>query len=553
MKVLIIGGVASGISAALRIKRLDQFAQVIVFERGNYVSLANCGFAYHLSNIIPHREHLIRHNPQTLHQQGNIKVRAGHEVLKIDRETRLIYVRNKKDNFVYSEDYDKLIIATGADPIKPNILGIGSPRINTLWTIQDMDDIKKHLLSGRKHITIIGGGFIGLEAAENLHKDGHIITLIEKSDQVFPSLDKEMAAYIYEELLHQGIDLRLKTELKSIQDRGRDILLLLNSGPRLRADLVILALGTKPNSQLAKACGLDTSIHGGIAVNECLQTSDPHIYAIGDVIESMNLSIQFKSTTSFAGAATRQARIVAENILGSEEVYKGLIPTSICRIISLTAASTGLNEKEAISLKIPFHKIYTHVNSHDGYYPGAKTLHMKMLYTEGGNILGAQIVGARGVDKRIDVLSIAIRHKLSVFDLQEEDFAYAPHYGSPRDPIHVLAFVATNHLQGRTNPLSPDQLNEEHTILDVREYEEAQLHPLRQATHIPLAHLNDKLDHLDKTKKIVVSCSHGTQGHFAERILKQHGFQVFNLSGGYETLRMMEFSQNKQRFIDEGK
>ena len=534
MKIVIIGGVAGGASAATRLKRLDEHAEVILFERGNYISFANCGLPYHISGIIPEKESLIVMNPEKLKNRSNIDIRINTEILSIDKDKKTVKAINYQNNQEYTESYDKLIISTGSSPIVPNIEGIVDPSIHVLWSIPDMDKIIKGLGNTSKTVAVVGGGFIGLELIENLKLSGHYIHLIERNSQVMTSLDPEMAVYLQDILQEEKIECHFNSGVEKFSRQNDEQLLVhLQGGKSIAVDQVILAIGIQPNSKLATDIRLKTNQRGGIVVNEFLQTSDKDIYAIGDVIETVNLSTSQRAMIPLAGPANRQGRIVAQNVLGDEVVYQGVLPVSICKIFEFSVASAGLNENQLKELKYDYKKVYVHANSHPTYYPNSTIMHIKLLFNNKGEIYGAQIVGQEGVDKRIDIFAVAIKNKISVFNLAEQDLAYAPPYSSPRDPIHVASFAAINMLTGLSELIYKEDIQNDDIILDVRENNEVAKNPVKEALHIPLGQVRTQLDQLNKDKRIVVMCEWGLRGYLAERILRQNGFNVVNFSGGY--------------------
>ena len=536
MKVIIIGGVAGGIGTATRIKRLNEDAEVIVLEQGEYVSFANCGLPYHISKVIPNRSDLVLQTSESLSLRSGIDVRTSHRAVKIDRENKLIKIIDLKTNNEYTENYDYLVLATGAKSIKPPIDGINDPSVKYLQTIPDMDDIIKSLKGSVKKVAVIGGGFIGLEATENIIEAGHHVSLIERDSQVMTSLDPEMSQYIVEELKSHGVTLFLNQGLQKIERTKENLTLHLND-TQISADIVIMAVGVIPNSELAEDANLLLNNRKGVVVNEYLQTSDPNIYAVGDVIETYNIPLKSKGMIPLAAPATKQARIVAENICGGKKIYKGVNPTAICKIFSIVAGSTGATEKQLQESK--YHKVYVHPSNHPSYYPNSSQMHIKLIYDESGIVLGAQIVGKEGVDKRIDIFALALRNQISVYDLSEQDFAYAPPFGAPRDPVHVASFVAINQLEGLTDPVFDLNILDS-VILDVREYDEVSLFAIKDSVHIPLGELRERFVELDSSKNIIIICASGLRSYLAERILKQKNYKVYNYSGGTLCLKMKD-------------
>lgn len=539
MKLLIVGGVAGGASAAARARRLNEDAEIIMFEKGDYVSFANCGLPYHIGKVIPERDSLMVMTPEKLNGRANIDVRINSEVTSINTQKRIVSVTNSKTGEAYTESYDKLILSTGSSPLRPPIPGADDPDVLILWTIPDMDKIIERVNSGIKNAVVIGGGFIGVEVVENLVELGVQTTLVEMLPQVLPPLDKEMAQPISEIMEFHGVKLFLDngvTEIKKHDDKSFSI--KLKTGETIETDMVIMSAGIRPNSELAKNAGLELNKRGGIVVNKQLQTSDPNIYAIGDVIEVDDLILKKPTMIPLAGPANKQGRIVADNVFGNKLEYRGSQGTSICKIFEKTAAATGLNEKRLKQEGIEYHKFYFAPNSHASYYPGGYMLFIKVLFDKEGKILGAQITGNDGVDKRIDLFATAIRNGLTFDDLEELELAYAPPYGSAKDPINFAGFVGNNILKGNSQVVYPDSIPENSYLLDIREPDEVLCGTIDGATNIPLGKLRKSLDKLPKSKEIVVFCKVGARGYLAELILRSNDFKVKNLSGGYETWKL---------------
>lgn len=531
-KTVIIGGVAGGASCAARLRRLDEEAEIVLLERGEYISYANCGLPYHVGDVIKSRESLLLQTPEAMKKKFKVDVRVKNEVMSIDREHKKVSVRRTDSGETYEESYDTLVISTGSSPVRPPIPGIDSSRIQTLWTVPDTDRIRSLVKnSGVKTAAVIGGGFIGLEMAENLHHAGLEVSIVEMLDQVMAPIDFEMAQLLHENILQNGVKLYLGDGVDSFHDDGRQVTISLKSGKTVSAELVILSIGVRPNGELAKAAGLTVNARGGIVVDDFLRTSDPSIYAVGDVIEVENLVTQERTMIPLAGPANKQGRIAADNIAGGQEVYRGSQGTSVAKVFDLTAASTGANEKALIKKGLSKGKDYETLtitqNSHAGYYPGAVPLTLKLIFSlDGKMIYGGQIVGTDGVDKRIDTIAVTMRLGAGVEALKELELAYAPPYSSAKDPVNMAGFVADNLLSGKVR-FSSWNVEQDHpgaTLLDVREDAELMAFALPGATHIPLGQLRDRLVELDKDKEIITFCAIGVRSYNAARILMLSGF-----------------------------
>ncbi|NCB28975.1 MAG: pyridine nucleotide-disulfide oxidoreductase [Clostridia bacterium] len=531
-KVVIIGGVAGGASCAARLRRLDADAQIVLLERGEYISYANCGLPYHIGDVIKSRDALLLQKPEVMRARFGVDVRVKNEVVAIHREHKFVTVKQLETGETYMEPYDVLVISTGSSPLRPPIEGIDSPRIQTLWTVPDTDRIRAMVREqGIRSAAVIGGGFIGLEMAENLRHAGLQVSLIEMLDQVMAPLDYEMALLLHENIAQNGVELHLGDGVKSFSDRGDTVDIALTSGSTVSADLVILSIGVRPNSALAKDAGLPLNARGGIIVDEYLRTADPAIYAVGDVIEVEDLVFGDRTMVPLAGPANKQGRIAADNIVGGSERYRGTQGTSVAKVFDLTAASTGANEKTLKKRGLVRGKDYESVviaqSSHAGYYPGALPLTLKLLFSmDGKKLFGAQIVGRDGVDKRIDTIATTLRLGGGVEDLAQLELAYAPPYSSAKDPVNMAGFVAGNVLSGLVRFSDWDVVEREPDtiLLDVREEAELMAFTLPGAKHIPLGRLRDRLDELDPTKCIVTFCAIGVRSYNAARILMQHGF-----------------------------
>ncbi len=552
-RILIVGGVAGGASAAARARRLSEEAEIVMFERGEFVSFANCGLPYHIGGDIPNRDALLLQTPQSFKRRFNVDVRVFHEVIEIDKGGKSLLVRNLQTGEERCEPYDVLLLSPGAVPIRPPFPGIDSPGVHTLRNIPDMDRILAALHHDKpRHVTVVGGGFIGLEMMEALHQRKLEVTLLELSDQVMAPVDKEMANMLHARIREEGIDLRLRTGLSAIErldvpaEKGSAVpaglRLTLNDGSHLDTGLLILAIGVKPETLLAAKAGLELGPRGGIKVDAGMRTSDPFIYAVGDAVEETDFVTGESVLIPLAGPANRQGRIAADNMLGRSETYKKTQGTAICKLFDLAVASTGLNEKRLVHLGLPFEKVYVHPGSHAGYYPGAHPVSLKLLFAPDGRIYGAQAIGKEGIDKRIDVLAVAQRAGLTVFDLQDLELTYAPPFGSAKDAINMAGFVASNHLKGDSilcHAAEVQARNSHQQVLDVRSAPELdKLGRIPGALHIPLDELRGRLDELPRDKELLISCQVGLRGHVACRLLSQHGFKVKNLSGGFKTWQL---------------
>ncbi len=535
IKLVIVGGVAGGATAAARARRLSEEAEIVLLERGPHVSFANCGLPYHIGGEITDRDALLVQTPDRLKERSNLDVRIRTEVLAIDRTRKEVRVRDLADGREYAERYDKLILSPGAAPLRPPLPGIDHPRIFTLRTIPDMDRIKATVDAGTKTAIVIGGGYIGLEMAENLHRRGVAVSVVEKLDQVMPPLDREMAAAVHQVLAANGVQLFLGAAVQSFADDAGRVRVKLDDGTTLTADLVVLSVGVRPESSLARDAGLDVAPNGGIVVNDRMQTSDPDIYAVGDAVLVKDFVIGNDTLLPLAGPANRQGRIAADNIFGRPGTYRGSQGTAILRVFDLTVGMTGASEKALRRAGIAHEKVYIHAPDHASYFPGAAPLSIKLLFAPNdGRVLGAQITGTRGVDKRTDVIAAAIQARMTVYDLEQLELAYAPPYGSARDPVNVAGFVAANVLRGDVDIVHADAL-EGRFLLDVREPSEHRAGAIPGSTLLPLGQLRGRHHELPKDQPIVAYCQVGLRGYLASRILKQLGYDVRNLSGGYRT------------------
>lgn len=534
-KILIIGGVAGGASAAARLRRLDETSEIIMFERGPYISYANCGLPYHIGNVIKERASLLLQTPEAMSSKYNIDVRVESEVISINRENKTVDVRKIKTGETYTEDYDTLIISTGSSPLKPPIEGINSPGIFTLWTVPDTDKIKKFINETKpKNAVVIGGGFIGLEVAENLHHAGINVTVAEAMDQVMAPVDYEIAQLVQENMISNNVNLILGDGVSKFHNENGSVIITLSSGRTLSADMVILSIGVRPNGQLAKDSGLEVNQRGGIIVDKYLKTSDPNIYAIGDVIEVEEYINKGKAMIALAGPANKQGRICANNIYGAQEEYKGTQGTSIAKVFDLTVASTGANEKTLVRMNMTegkdYHTATISQKSHAGYYPEASEMILKLIFSaDGKKIYGAQIVGEDGVDKRIDTIAATIRLGGSIYDLKELELSYAPPYSSAKDPVNMLGFVAENIIENkvkfsRWNDLDPSKPSK-YTLLDIREDMEHMVFDIPGTVNIPLGQLRKRMSELNKDDTIIILCAIGVRSYNAARALEENGFK----------------------------
>jgi NADPH-dependent 2,4-dienoyl-CoA reductase/sulfur reductase-like enzyme/rhodanese-related sulfurtransferase len=548
-RFLIVGGVAGGMSAAARLRRLSEKDEIIVFERGSAVSFANCGLPYYIGGEISERESLFLQTPATFKTRFNVDVRTGHNVLSIDRKTGTIKVKELSSGREYAEKYDKLLLSPGAQPMKPALPGIELPGIFTLRSIDDTDKIKNYIIRTKPiSAAVVGAGFIGLEMAENLHKLGLKVTLVEATQQVLNVFDADMAGAVKEVLYTKGVDIELGSKVISFEKHKTGMLIKLDSGKFIEAEMVLLSIGVSPESRLAENAGLTLGVKKSIAVDEYMQTSDPDIYAVGDAVESTNPVTGKKQVMPLAGPANKQGRIAAYNMLnGNRLKYKGTIGTAVAKIFDMAAACTGANEKQLREVSINYAISLIHPNSHAGYYPGATMLTLKLLFApETGRILGAQCAGYESVEKVIDVISAYISMKATIYDLEEFEQAYAPPYSSSKDPVNMAGFVADNIIAGNINTMTWDAFLKEDKnsffILDVRSPSEFRTGSVEGAVNIHVDTLRQSLDRVPKDKKIAVFCRVGLRAYVACRILAQNGYkEVYNISGGIITYDFLGF------------
>lgn len=550
-KVLIVGGVAGGASCAARLRRLDEFAEIIMFEKGEYISFANCGLPYHIGGVINRRQALLLQTPENFYKRFRVDVRIKNEVTSIDRDKKQVTVMNHAKGETYMETYDILVLSTGSSPVRPPIPGIDHPKVMTLWSIPDMDHIMDTIeQESVKSAVVVGGGFIGLEMVENLKERGLSVTLVEATKQVMPPLDFEMAQTVHKHLADNEVNLVLSDAVASFASSGNGVKVALRSGKVLDTDMVILSIGIRPNSGLAKDSGLKLSEKGGIVVDDAMKTSDDSIYAVGDVVETTHYVSKDKSMIiPLAGPANKMGRLAADNISGLKRTYKGSLGSSVAKVFDLTVACTGLNEKQLIRDGLTLHKDYditiVHPLSHAGYYPGGLPITLKVLFDKQGKVLGAQAVGYDGVEKRIDVIASAMKFHATVFDLEELDLCYAPPYSSAKDPVNMAGFSAENIMNKTVEYITVEELvnaPDKPVVIDVRMPQERAMSFVEGSINIPTDETRDRLSSLDKEKHYVLYCAVGVRSYITYRIMKQHGFKnVKNLAGGYTTYKMFTY------------
>lgn len=542
-KLIIVGGVAGGATAAARARRLDENAEIILFERGEYISFANCGLPYYIGGTIKKRDNLLVATAAFFSERYAVDVRIFCEITDIDPEAKKVSVTDLRTGKTYSENYDRLILSPGARPLRPPLEGIDSPHIYNLRNIPDTDRIKEFVDSQQpEKAVVVGGGYIGLEMAENLAERGIEVSIVEMLDQVMAPLDPEMAGLVQAHLKEKGVQLFLAEGVKSFKPGSAGGLIVqTTTGREIPADFVMLSAGIRPENELAKNAGLTLGASGGILVNSRMQTSDPNIFAVGDAVEVRDVVTGQSVITALAGPANKQGRIAADNALGRSSIFRGTLGTAVVKVFEQTAAATGASEKILVRHNIPHMISYTHSNSHAGYYPDATTMAIKLIFAPGtGKVLGAQIVGRDGVDKRIDVLATAIHGNMTVFDLEELELAYAPPYSSAKDPVNIAGYVAGNLLKGdlaenRWDVL--DDVNVQDTVMiDLRtKIEIKKFGKIEPSIHIPVNQLREHLPELDRNKNYLLYCAAGLRGYVGYRIMVQNGFKVSNLAGGFFT------------------
>ncbi|HZK24753.1 MAG TPA: FAD-dependent oxidoreductase [Oscillospiraceae bacterium] len=537
MKIIIVGGVAAGASAATKARRVNEQAEIIILEKGPYVSFANCGLPYYVGGDIAKKDNLLLVTPELFQQRFRIEVRLQHEVLAIDAQAKTLTVQSAAGN--YAEGYDKLVLATGAEPARPPLPGIDLPQVFTVSTVPDAEAIVNALTAGVQSAVIVGGGFIGLETAEALLKKGIKTTLVQRGKQLANNFDAEFSLPLEKHLQEMGLDIVLGDSLIKILGEESVEAVELGDGRQLSTDMVIMAVGVKPRIQLAQSAGLQLGQTGGVLVDASMQTTDPSIYAAGDLVEALHLVSRKKVRIPLAGSASKQGRVAGANAAGGKLLFKGVLGTAIIKVGELTVARSGLSEKEAEELGIDYFVAYTPAGSHAAYYPGSQGMIIKLTAESiTGQLLGAQVIGRRGVDKRIDVLATAIYARLSVFDLENLDLAYAPPYGAAKDPVIMAGMIAANMVRGDVTQITPQQLRELQAqpgviVLDVRTPQEFSKGAVAGAINIPVDELRMRYQELDSAKKVLVYCRTGYRSNLAHLFLRQQGFNASNVSGGY--------------------
>ncbi|MEJ8555253.1 CoA-disulfide reductase [Tepidibacter sp. Z1-5] len=539
-KIVIVGGVAGGASTAARLRRLDEKAEILMFERGEYISFANCGLPYYIGETITERDALLVQTVEGMSKKFNMDIRNLSEVVKINRLNKTVTIKNLRTNETYEESYDVLVLSPGASPIKPPISGIDEANnLFTLRNIPDTDNIKNFVDNNKpKKAVVVGGGFIGIEMAENLHDRGIEVTLVEMGNQIMAPVDYEMASILHSHIKDKGVNLILEDGVKEFKNNGKQI--ILSSGKTIDTDMIILSIGVRPESSLAKDAGLDIGERGTIKIDETLRTSDKNIYAIGDAVEVKDYINKKPTMIPLAWPANRQGRLAADHIMGRNVKYNGTLGTSIAKVFDMTVASTGNNEKTLKRLGIKYKAIHVHPNSHAGYYPGAFPISLKLIFDANtGKIFGAQAVGYDGIDKRIDVIATAIKGSLNVLDLPDLELSYAPPYSSAKDPVNMAGYVASNIIEGMVDVVYWDEIDKivenGGLLIDVRESIERDMGYIKGSINIPLGEIRNRLDEIPKNKEVYITCQVGLRGYLACRILSQHGHKVKNLDGGYKT------------------
>ncbi len=551
MKIIIIGGVAGGATTAARLRRVDENAEIIIVERGKHISYANCGLPYYIGGTIAERDSLFVQTPAAFSKRFKVDVRVLQEVVSLDAENKTVQIKNLHSQETYTENYDKLVMSPGAEPVRPNLPGIDSNGIFTLRNVTDTDRIKQYIDDHQiNRAIVVGAGFIGLEMAENLHQLGIFVSIVEMAEQVMTPLDYSMASLVHQHLKTKNVEFFLKDGVSSFRQEDDGLTVTLKSGRELHSNLVILSIGVRPDSHLAKDAGIELGTTGGIKVNEYMQTSHPDIYAVGDAIEYPNPITGIPQITYLAGPANKQGRICADNLIfDNQRKYSGSINTAIAKVFDVTVASTGVSGRTLRKANIPYESSITHSGSHAGYYPGAIPMSIKIVFDkQSGKLYGAQIVGYDGVDKRIDLLATVIKNKGTIFDLTEIEHAYAPPYSSAKDPVNIAGFAAENIIQGKVKSASWRDIEKtslaDTLLLDVRTPDEFALGTIHNAVNIPIDEIRNRFDEIPKNKRIIVFCGVGLRGYVACRILAQNGYEnVENLSGGIKT---WEFAIQKQ-------
>jgi CoA-disulfide reductase len=548
-KILIVGGVAGGASTAARLRRLDEKAEIVMFERDEYISFANCGLPYYIGETIKDRAKLLVQTPESFNARFNIDVRINSEVIGVDVEKKTVKVKSKAKG-IYEENFDYLVLSPGAKAIKPKIEGIESDKIFTVRNIPDTDNIKALVdKKGIKSAVVIGGGYVGVEMAENLKERGLQVTLVEAAPHILAPFDTDIVVTAEKELEENGVQLILNDGVKAFKDNSNNVEVTLNSNTKITADLIILSIGVFPDTAFIKDSGIKLGAKGHILVNDHMETNINNIYAVGDAIEVVDLVNKQNTAIPLAGPANKQGRIAADNIADLNSTFKGTQGTAIIKVFGLTAASTGNNERTLKRLNIPYKVITIHPASHASYYPGSTPLTLKLIFNDRGTILGAQAIGYDGVDKRIDVIATTIRLGGTVYDLSQLELCYAPPFSSAKDPVNMAGFVAENVLSGKTETLTPeeylDYAKENTILLDVRSEIEFSNGHMEGAVNIPVDNLRERIEELDKNKEIIAYCQVGLRGHVATRILCQHGYKIKNITGGYKSASSLNFTPEK--------
>ncbi|MBI0580960.1 CoA-disulfide reductase [Neobacillus cucumis] len=553
-KVIIVGGVAGGATAAARLRRISEEVEIVLVERGEHISFANCGLPYYIGETIKDRNKLLVQTVKGMSERFNLDIRNLSEALSVDHQNKKVTIRNLKTGELYEESYDKLLLSPGARPIVPPIPGLNENRtLFTLRNIPDTDKIKNFVDSQNpKKAVVIGGGFIGIEMAENLVDRGIEVTIIEKGNQIMTPIDIEMASILHTHIKEKGVKLLLEIGVESFAGQGKKV--ILSDGTEIETDMTILSIGVRPENELAKGAGLELGDRGGIIVNEFLQTSNEDIYAVGDAVEVVDYISGTKAMIPLAGPANRQGRIAANNMMGQKDEYQGTLGTSIAKVFDLTVAATGNNEKTLKRLGVPYEVVHIHPSSHAGYYPGAAPIALKLMFDKDtGKIFGAQAVGADGVDKRIDVIATAIKGGLTVEDLTDLELSYAPPYSSAKDPVNMAGYVASNIIEGNLEMIQWHEVDEivagGGVLIDVREPMEREFGFIEGSINIPLNDLRCKLSQLPKDKPIYVSCQVGLRGYLATRILNNSGLKAINIDGGWKTYSSV-FGSNINKNVD---
>jgi len=539
-KIVVVGGVAGGASVAARLRRLSEDDEIVMFERGEYISFANCGLPYYIGGVIQERQKLLVQTVEKMSKRFNLDIRILSEVIKINKEEKTVVVKDVVTNKTYEESYDVLILSPGSKPMVPPIPGIDEAKaLFTLRNVPDTDRIKGYIDEQKpRRATVVGGGFIGVEMAENLRERGLDVTLVEMNNQVMPPIDYEMAAYVHEHMTKHGVQLILEDGVEAFEEAGTVI--RLKSGTKIHTDMIILSIGVEPESSLAKEAGLELGVRNTIKVNETLQTFDPSIYAIGDAIEVKDFVTETETMIPLAAPANRQGRLLADIIHGhADSIYKGTMGTSIAKVFELTVASTGVNEKVLQRLDLPYEVVHVQANSHAGYYPNAYPVLLKLIFNkESGEIYGAQAVGRTGVDKRIDVIATAMKGKLKVMDLPDLELSYAPPYSSAKDPVNMVGYAASNIIEGLVDIVQwheiDDIVEKGGYLIDVREPNELKQGIIKGSVNIPLDELRDRLHEIPTDQEIYITCQLGMRGYVAARILMENGYEVKNVDGGFK-------------------